>query len=446
MELYTARLARSLRARGHDVRVLCGRVRPGLAQNQLIEESVDEIPTWGLVQNYPYRGLPEAVSDPAIDRVVGQLLDDFAPDLLSVQTLAGLSLGILDEARLRGIPRVVHLHDAWWSCPAGGQRRRPDGGLCNPVDRRLCGPCFAAYQHREGPLERGARWLAGRLPPGVPPDLIHRGFAALPEGAQTLARQANERLGALTNRAAEDSQARTGDDSATLLDPKIALRHEAVRAALEDVDAVLSPSQFMIDSLRRDGLALEGARHLATGVPSSMTPVAPSSGPLRVLFVGTWVPHKGPHVLADALALLRHEERPEVRVAGPAPFPAYRANVLARAQGAMTPLGPLAPDDVRAQMDWTDVVIVPSVWEENAPLVVLEARAAGRAVLASDLGGLSELIQEGRDGYLFPAEDAEALAALLRRGAELRDLEVAPPRSLEDFTDKVLKCYSEVLA
>jgi glycosyltransferase involved in cell wall biosynthesis len=95
-------------------------------------------------------------------------------------------------------------------------------------------------------------------------------------------------------------------------------------------------------------------------------------------------------------------------------------------------------------MDWADVLVVPSLWAENAPLVALEARAAGCPVIASDIGGLPELIEDGRDGLLFPPGDSDALAAILAQPAKIRGLAVRPPRSLANFVDEVQHHYEEV--
>ena len=66
------------------------------------------------------------------------------------------------------------------------------------------------------------------------------------------------------------------------------------------------------------------------------------------------------------------------------------------------------------------VVAIPSTWPENQPLVALEARAAGRPLLASRIGGLPELVQDGVDGWLLPPGD---VAAWRRR---LQTLAAAP--------------------
>jgi glycosyltransferase involved in cell wall biosynthesis len=61
-------------------------------------------------------------------------------------------------------------------------------------------------------------------------------------------------------------------------------------------------------------------------------------------------------------------------------------------------------------------VVVPSVWYENAPLVISEAFAFNVPVLASDLGGMAELLNDGkRGGALFKPGDYRSLASAVRR-------------------------------
>ena len=58
--------------------------------------------------------------------------------------------------------------------------------------------------------------------------------------------------------------------------------------------------------------------------------------------------------------------------------------------------------------------MLPSLWDENAPLTCLQARAAGVPVLGSDNAGIAEVIRHGEHGLLFPAGDAAALADCMR--------------------------------
>ncbi len=441
VELYTARLAGGLVDLGHRAAVVTARLRVGAAQNSVEQQEVGNLPVFGIVQNYPYRDLPEAIEDPSIDRVFDQLLSEFQPDLVSVQTLAHLSAGIPSRAAARGVPVVLHLHDGWLSCPSGGQRLHPDSSLCLPVDPRRCGACFDRYRHREGPLERAGRWLAAQLPEAVAPDAIHRVFQGLP----TPARDALKRLNELAARRQAGGSPPAEDREQ--LDPRIEARRGAVPKTLEHVTSILSPTRFLLESLEADGLVLPHASVVPTGVPLPRTQATTrSTGPLRVLYLGTWVPHKGPQVLARAVASLAGVV--EARAVGPTPFPAFRQEVEEAAAGRLRCEGPVPPEGVAELLDWCDVVVVPSLWAENAPLVVLEARAHAKPVLASRLGGLPELIEEGVDGHLFPPGDSAALAALLSEPSRLRELAqaVRPPRSTEDFVAAVEAHYEGLLA
>jgi glycosyltransferase involved in cell wall biosynthesis len=449
VEVYTSRLASELVRRGRDVAVMAARLRPGGAQYALEESEVEGIPTFGVVQNWPYRGLPEALDDPAVDRLFGHILDRVRPDLVAVQTLAGLSLGIFEVAHRRGVPIVVHLHDGWWSCPSGGQRLHADGTNCLPVDRRRCGECFARFRGREGPVEAWSRRAAGRLPAWVPPDALHRTWNRLPEGARRVVRDINEAAARRTRRPASES----GD-----VDPAIAARATRVTEVFRGIALALSPTRFLAASLALDGVAAARTVIVPTGVPRPSEPAkreaGAGDGPLRVTFLGTWVPHKGVAVLADALASLPDDVASSIdaRAHGPVPFSGFHDDVLTRANGRLRDGGVVAPSGVSEVLDAADVVVVPSTWAENAPLVALEARARGRVVLASDLGGLPELVSEATGGRLLEGGSSIALAQALRELASDRGevrrraalSRAAPPRDVKAWVDDVEAAWAGV--
>ena len=101
----------------------------------------------------------------------------------------------------------------------------------------------------------------------------------------------------------------------------------------------------------------------------------------------------------------------------PAPAPTRpRSAVLAEsvAPGRVRFHGLVDKAEVQRLMLAAAVVVVPSRWYENQPMVVLEALARGVPVVGSDLGGMPELIEPGATGDLVPANDPHALAATLR--------------------------------
>jgi glycosyltransferase involved in cell wall biosynthesis len=90
----------------------------------------------------------------------------------------------------------------------------------------------------------------------------------------------------------------------------------------------------------------------------------------------------------------------------------------------------------------TQVCVFPSLWE-NFPNVCLEAMAAGRAVIASDNGGMAEMIQHGENGLLVPPTDPQAIANAIVRLAEHHELitemgEKARQRVLDAYNEKAI--------
>lgn len=72
-------------------------------------------------------------------------------------------------------------------------------------------------------------------------------------------------------------------------------------------------------------------------------------------------------------------------------------------------------DELRRLISGAQFVVVPSRWYENLPFSVMEAMAAGKAVVAADIGGIPEMVEDGVTGLLYPVGDEEALRAALER-------------------------------
>ncbi len=431
-EVYTGSLALRLAERGHEVRLFATEkdiARPHLA---LERRTWQGLVVHELVNNLFYDDFRETWDFPPAERAFEAVLEEFRPDVVHVMHLLYLSVGCVEAAHRRGIPVLFTLHDFWLQCARFGQRMHADGGICHTIDFARCGTCLAQFKFAQSPLEkRAARLIAG----------VKRA-SGLDLGG--LARAAGERLRA---RPEARPEARPGATPSTQPEPAAAgrfaaaarLREQELRARLLPCVAhFLAPSRFLAERLREWGLPAERLEVLAYGLELEpfrglVRVPRPESG-LRVAFLGTLAPHKAPHLLLEALASLPAELRARATLALHGPkqhFPEYVAGLERRAAelGARLP-GALARADVPGMLAATDVLVVPSVWYENAPLTIHEARAARTAVLVSDLGGMAELVEPGRQGWRFRCGDAadlaEHLARLLRAPGLLDALDFEP--------------------
>lgn len=114
--------------------------------------------------------------------------------------------------------------------------------------------------------------------------------------------------------------------------------------------------------------------------------------------------------------------------------------------------GPQPHDRVAAVLKSLDALVVPSVWPETSPLVIREAFLAGRPVVASNIGGIPELIDHERNGLLFEPGDVEGLAHALQRLAGEPGLldrlkagaAATPVRSIEDDAAASRRLYESL--
>lgn len=238
-----------------------------------------------------------------------------------------------------------------------------------------------------------------------------------------------------------------------------ALRRAHLLAVFRSVDVFLAPSAFLKARFAEWGL--EPARICVTPNAVAITSPEPAPEPVRTrrnrfAFFGNIARHKGVLVLLDAAARLQAQGADlGLSLHGglghaEAAFRQEFAGALRAAAPLAQHLGPYDRSEVVGLMRAADWIVVPSVWWENAPLVIHEARAAGRPVICSGIGGMAELVTHGVDGLHVPPGDAAALARTLLSAAEGGDwgalAAAAAPADYAAFVDAHLRIYRGILA
>jgi glycosyltransferase involved in cell wall biosynthesis len=177
------------------------------------------------------------------------------------------------------------------------------------------------------------------------------------------------------------------------------------------VDRIVAPSRFLIDKFVEWGWPREHFVYVPNWLDAAGVEARYSPGDY-VLYVGRLSYEKGISTLVRAA----RAAGVRLAVAGEGPLRA-ELETLAGPEGTVTFLGFRRGADLARDLAGARAVVVPSECYENAPLAVLEAYAAGKPVLGARIGGIPELIEEDRTGWLFEAGNADDLAMQLARVA-----------------------------
>ncbi len=410
-ELATARLVAALGELGWRAHVLASTRAPARRQNELLETDGEPGVT-RLVNNLPFRSLSTRERDPAVELAVRRVVERVQPDVIHVQHLAFLSSGLRFSR-----PAVGTLHDHWPWCPAGGTMLRADRTHCTEPEPGVCLDCYGAFARLPGRGEQAAVGLAGALAGIVPPERLHAAWKRLPGRLRAGLR---------------GPQVHAGSER------DVVLRRRAVTAAWAALDLRMAPSAFLAREAERRGLAPVRV------VPSGVDATASRRGGGPLVFLGSVLPHKGVDLVVDAYRQAWPAgDGPGLEIHGPTESdPGYARSLRWPLSGRLDPSG--VPD----LLSHAAGLVMASLWPENAPLVILEARAAGCPVVAPRIGGIPELLRDGRDGLLFPAGDTEALASCLRRlvGSQDRWRAVAAPPTMRQHAMAVETAYRQAMA
>lgn len=188
----------------------------------------------------------------------------------------------------------------------------------------------------------------------------------------------------------------------------------AVRKAMGPPNAVISPSQFLADFYRQQNFFRNVPVHiLPNPAPSwdarSRRPVR-FPGPLRLLMAGQLERHKGVNELIDAVRRLSIPF--ELHMAGEGTLVDFVRD-LGREDRRIVYHGFVSMEGLRRLFAIMDATVVPSVCAENSPTVIYESFQAGVPVIASKIGGVGELIREGKNGLLVELGDVAVWTAAI---------------------------------
>ncbi|MFA5276527.1 MAG: glycosyltransferase [Candidatus Omnitrophota bacterium] len=317
-------------------------------------------------------------------------VSDIKPDLVHFQHLSCLSTTLIEEVKKMGIPAVFTLHDYWPMCQRG-QLFRKNLTIC------------------EGPLNS--------------------------ECAKCMAYQLDPKDG--------------GPEA------QIEKRNNHIKRQFSMIDAFIAPSKFAKQKYVQWGIPQEKITHCDFGLKPAECGLGKKPGKeIRFGYMGTLLPSKGIHVLIKSFNSIGPGAN--LKIYGKAlPYHGYNDYLAQLQRMIVNPnielMGEYDNKVVPEILSEIDVLIAPSIWYETSSITIKEALLSRTPVIASDTGGMAELIFSGQNGFLFPPGDFRALANRIRDFiydpglAERLSRNIAPPRSLDDSCRQLEGIYSNLI-
>ncbi|MEI7620146.1 MAG: glycosyltransferase [Candidatus Falkowbacteria bacterium] len=312
-----------------------------------------------------------------------KLVNDFHPDIIHIHNIYHqLSPSILSVARKHNIPVVMHLHDYKLVCP--NYQLFVDGQICYRCRKhRYC----QAVKHR---------CFNGSLVKSI------------------------------------------------LVAIEMFLHHRVWKIYEKNISLYIAPSEFMKKTVVSFGIPEEKVEVLYNFIDQPEVAVVDSQDYL--LYYGRISPEKGINILLQALKLTPNN--PTLKIVGSGPsVDSLKASVKSLGlEKTVEFLGARYGAELNEIILKAKAVIIPSVWAENMPFVLLESLALGKVVIASKTGGLPELIVPGESGFLFENGSASDLAEKIKAldNYNLKNIGLAAKNTVADLT--LDKHYLKLLA
>lgn len=425
LEFYTLHIAHLLRERGHDVLILC--VEPINHETReivAIDETYQGIEVRRLIYNPVLRPPQERWSqvDAEVAARFSEALITWEAETLHIT--GAISMALVPEAHNLRLPVVYTATDFSMTCSRGGRLIRSDGSLCD--GREGLRPCLRCQRHHtllaDG-LFNLVHWL--------PDSLIAR--------LGSLAAHSQRRIGVL--------------ELARLLQYRI----DTLRPIVNSLDQIIAPSHWMKQTLVMNGIDATKITVSEYGIYFTASPSMAKQpvGHVRFGYFGRMDPLKGVHHLINAFNSLDPSQQATLTIYGAAtPASQEYATTLrqmANGNARIHFAGLIDNKEVSRVLEAIDVVIVPSLWYENSPLIVLESLASGTPLIASDVGGISDLVHHEVNGLLCAPGDENELSQAMQRCVNQPGLiqkmaaSIQPVKSIEQDVDWLIGLYAGLI-
>lgn len=365
-EVYSRSICEEL-AKKHEVIVFTREQDEYRLDFDIRHDTQNEIPL--ILLNMPRE--KDGYDHPKVNSIFDHFLQQTQPDVVHIGHLNHLSTGLVQEVKKQNIPIVFTLHDFWLMCPRGQFLQRNFDGqhlyqLCKKQQNGKCATtCYNMYHscnpnHSQEDTAHWTSWIARRM--------------------------------------------------------------EATRQIADMIDVFIAPSHYLRNRFIQDfGLPKDKILYLDYGFPLHYLKPVPKvvNRKFTIGYIGTHIPAKGINLLIEAFKKLKGEACLKIWGRPSGQSTAALKRLTADCSNPIIFEGEyMNPNIAKQVFAQVDVIVVPSIWGENSPLVIHEAQACHVPVITADFGGMKEYVQHEINGLLFEHRNVESLAKTLQRACE----------------------------
>jgi glycosyltransferase involved in cell wall biosynthesis len=347
-------------------------------------------------------------------RMITKLLNNIKPDIAHFHHLIGFSAKIIPEVKKMGIPVFFTPTDFWAICPKIQLYKQSKQMVCSGPDAEDIN-CFKCYKNIPTGLVKFLFWLAdGPLKKlGWPWNEI----SALKERKQKMIKYINK------------------------------------------ADRILPATQFLANMLIKHGVLKDRIRILPYGIDINCQPLEKHQKRDKTLvigYIGTLSFNKGAHILLKSLKYLNATpNRIIVQIYGNFDLSDRYCRLLKKLAQEITTvsvnfMGTFQHQEMGRVLNKFDIIVIPSVWYEDTPLVLCSALTAKIPVVVSDLGGMTEIVKEGNDGFYFQSNNPHSLAFVIQDfiddpllSSQLQQKMTAKIKTMNEYAKEVEKLYQK---
>ena len=195
--------------------------------------------------------------------------------------------------------------------------------------------------------------------------------------------------------------------------------HKTFGLYRNNLDRITTPSLFFRDKLIEWGWSPDKIVYIPNFINSdNYTPQYEAGN--YFLYFGRLAPEKGVDTLIEAA----RQAGVPLRIAGTGPYEDTLKAMVSDTEDQIEFLGYCSGEKLWKEIREARAIVLPSQWYENAPISILEAYASGKPVIGARIGGIPEMLEEGKTGYLFESANAEDLASKMELLNSLPDIKI----------------------